>query len=594
MTEDELYDIHHEHDCIALMAQETSGFSHVSDVPITNPDVQFFVDGSRSIGEDGRFYTGYAQHEVVKAEPLPPHVSAQEAELRALIEALRGAEGKRGNIYTDSRYAFGVAHDYGPIWKARDFLTSAGTPIKHGHLIKELMEALMLPDEVAIIKVRAHTKLDTEEARGNDKADRAAKEAARKPRERETPSPLLTMVSTENNQMDLSILQALTRQATGKEKRSWSKAGAREADGLWRIKMRVCLPRSLYPMMAQAAHGPTHLSKNAMCALIDRQWFAPGFTTIAAKLAQSCLTCAQYNTGSVVKVPQKHTPKALYPFQRLQIDFIQLPKVSTYEYVLVCVDLFSGWVEAFPMARANAKQTARKLMSEIFSRFGLPETIESDRGTHFTGEVMQNAMQMLGVTQAFHTPYHPQASGKVERLNGTLKLKIQKACEELGKPWTECLPVALYSIRYTPNRKTKLSPFEILFGSAPRLGLYFPQTLQLQCDSITSYVQSLQKRLSVVHKQVYDSIPDPDSREGAYSLQPGDWVVVKRHTRRPLEPRFDGPFQVLLITATSVKLEGKPNWIHASHCKVVERKDDRPSDDVGDPDPKKQDLSNHQ
>ncbi|XP_077122103.1 protein NYNRIN-like [Ranitomeya variabilis] len=393
LTEEELFDAYHEHDCIALMAQETAGFSHVSDVPLTNPDVELFVDGSRSIGEDGRFYTGYAvvtQHEVVKAEPLPPHMSAQEAELTALIEALKGAEGKRYTIYTDSRYGFGVAHDYGPIWRARDFLTSTGTPIKHGHLIKQLMDALLLPKEVAIVKVKAHTRLATNEARGNDKADRAAKEAARKPRRHETPAATpLIMVSTECNQLDLSILQALTRQATGEEKKVWSKAGAQEHGGLWKVGQRVCLPRSLYPAMAQAAHGPTHLSKNGMCALVEKQWVAPGFTMVATRFTQACLTCAQHNPGSVVKVPQKHTPKPLYPFQRLQIDFIQLPKVGTYEYCLVCVDLFSGWPEAFPMPKATARATAKKLMSEVFCRFGLPETIESDRGTHFTGETQR-------------------------------------------------------------------------------------------------------------------------------------------------------------------------------------------------------------
>ncbi|KAG8537853.1 hypothetical protein GDO81_023694 [Engystomops pustulosus] len=50
---------------------------------VINPDVEFFlIDGSRSPGEDRRFYAGYTvvsgAHEVVQAEPLPPLRSAQE------------------------------------------------------------------------------------------------------------------------------------------------------------------------------------------------------------------------------------------------------------------------------------------------------------------------------------------------------------------------------------------------------------------------------------------------------------------------------------------------------------------------------------
>lgn len=73
--------------------------------------------------------------------------------------------------------------------------------------------------------------------------------------------------------------------------------------------------------------------------------------------------------------------------------------------------------------------------------------------------------------------------------------------------------------------------------------------------------------MTKIHSLVYSSIPDPNSMTGTHSLQPGDYVYVKRHVRRTLEPRFEGPYQVLLTTATSVKLEGKEAWIHASHCK---------------------------
>ena len=43
--------------------------------------------------------------EVVWASALPLGTSAQRAKLIALTQALKKAEGKKANIYTDSRYA---------------------------------------------------------------------------------------------------------------------------------------------------------------------------------------------------------------------------------------------------------------------------------------------------------------------------------------------------------------------------------------------------------------------------------------------------------------------------------------------------------
>ena len=39
------------------------------------------------------------------------------------------------------------------------------------------------------------------------------------------------------------------------------------------------------------------------------------------------------------------------PGQDWQIDFTHMPRHRTYRYLLVLVDTFSGWVEAFPTAR---------------------------------------------------------------------------------------------------------------------------------------------------------------------------------------------------------------------------------------------------
>ncbi len=39
--------------------------------------------------------------------------------------------------------------------------------------------------------------------------------------------------------------------------------------------------------------------------------------------------------------------------------------------------------------------------------------------------------------------------------------------------------------------------------------------------------------------------------------------------KQPLEPKWHGPHQVMLITAAAVLCQGRKAWTHVSHCKVV-------------------------
>ena len=52
-----------------------------------------------------------------------------------------------------------------------------------------------------------------------------------------------------------------------------------------------------------------------------------------------------------------------------------------------------------------------------------------------------------------------------------------------------------------------------------------------------------------------------------HRFEVGDAVLVRRHRAGNLEPRWKGPYLVLLTTPTAVKVEGIPTWVHASHVK---------------------------
>ena len=66
-----------------------------------------------------------------------------------------------------------------------------------------------------------------------------------------------------------------------------------------------------------------------------------------------------------------------------------------YQYVLTIVGVFSGWVEAFPCHKVDAPKVAKELLENMFSTWGLPSTISSDQGPHFTGQKIQALMKAL-------------------------------------------------------------------------------------------------------------------------------------------------------------------------------------------------------
>ncbi|XP_048366452.1 uncharacterized protein LOC125440637 [Sphaerodactylus townsendi] len=170
-----------EHDCIVTMDITYAARADLQDMPLENPQLEVWTDGSSQMIE-GKRMTGCAvvtQTTTLEALPLPSQMSAQAAELMALLRALHIAHELSVNIYTDSRYAFGVVHAYAELWHQRGLLTAAGDQIKHASLILQILAAVHLPQQVAVIHCKGHAAGDSLIAKGNRRADVAARLVAR-------------------------------------------------------------------------------------------------------------------------------------------------------------------------------------------------------------------------------------------------------------------------------------------------------------------------------------------------------------------------------------------------------------------------------
>ena len=323
------------------------------------------------------------------------------------------------------------------------------------------------------------------------------------------------------------------------------------------------MPRAWVPRHLRVLHNFTHWGANRLADSLLRNWYAPGAHQFAKSVSKNCPICADFNPKREPRGPPGSRPWAYIPFKSLQLDFAELPKCQNYRYILIITDKLSGWPEAFPVRQANAQTVARILMQEIIPRYGVPRRLDSDRGTHFSAEVVQAVTKAFGIKWELHNPYHPQSSGQTERMNGLIKTQLGKLCKATNLKWINALPIVLHNIRSQPRGPTKLSPYELLFGRPSPTHTSQLPVFELEAGEaeLATYVSELQRHLKKLHHYAANCQNIPLDID-AHQFKSGDWVRVKTHKKSTLEPQWEGPFQVRLTTPTALKVAERSAWIH--------------------------------
>ncbi|GKA29278.1 reverse transcriptase domain-containing protein [Tanacetum coccineum] len=125
----------------------------------------------------------------------------------------------------------------------------------------------------------------------------------------------------------------------------------------------------------------------------------------------------------------------------------------------------SKWVEAKALPTNDARVVC-KFLKSLFSKFGAPRAIISDRGTYFCNDQFTKVMLKYGVTHRLSTAYHPQISGQVKVSNRGLKRILERTVGENRASWSDKLDDALWAFRTAYKTPIGCTPYNLKVNSS--------------------------------------------------------------------------------------------------------------------------------
>ncbi|KAE8988354.1 hypothetical protein PR003_g23459 [Phytophthora rubi] len=220
----------------------------------------------------------------------------------------------------------------------------------------------------------------------------------------------------------------------------------------------------------------SHLGLTKPLEKVRRHAFWPGWRKDVTEYVRECARCGSgkgsrpWQAGQMQRMPVADLSG---PFSTLVVDAVgPLPETERgNKYILVFVDYFTRWAEAFAVLRLDSVTFVEVMVNGVVARHGVPSRWLSDNGRNFTSEIAKSFYQTLGIKKLYGSAYHPQTQGLVERFNGTIMGMLKMHVSEAQTDWDLYLPRVLFAYRTAYHEALGDSPFFSLYGRDPVLPL---------------------------------------------------------------------------------------------------------------------------
>ncbi|EEQ99144.1 retrovirus polyprotein, putative, partial [Perkinsus marinus ATCC 50983] len=253
-------------------------------------------------------------------------------------------------------------------------------------------------------------------------------------------------------------------------------------------------------------------------AVLRYHWW-PTVLADCARYARTCTRC------QVDKVTLRHrvgelgstVSRSSRPNELLIIDYagpISFPGQAPEDpkYILLMIDAYTRWLHLEAVHSDDALTTAQILWKAHICVHGPPTVLHSDRGVHFTANIITELCRFTSMTHTLGSVRNPRVQGLVERAVREVKTALRVTSERLrqeGQSWWEQLPaIAMVHNTASPvyaNSIGDMSPYYLTYGRhAPDL---FASGNPPECayDDMGDYVEELRHNIEMAH-QIWDIV----------------------------------------------------------------------------------------
>ena len=370
-----------------------------------------------------------------------------------------------------------------------------------------------------------------------------------------------------------------------------------DARGLALFNRRVYIPKATrMDVMHEYHDSPTagHPGRSKTLRNISRNHWWPNMHKDVFGYVDTCSTCQH------TKVDRQKPLGYLMPleapekvWQHVTADFItSLPPSESYNAILVVVDRFTKMAVFIPTTNnCTAAEFAKLFHRYVFCRFGMPESLITDRGGQFDSEYWKSMSAYFGIEHQMSTTHHPQTDGQTERVNQWLEQYLRIYCTTKQDNWSDLLPLAELCYNSSAHTSTGISPMKAYSGTDPRLSPLDYSSIVAPSHDISTgermqeltimrwFLQEQLQSAQDSYKRFYDK------NHRAEIFKKGERVLLRSTHIRQLRPskkllaRKLGPFAIKrVINENAYELELPPHMSRyhpVFHISLLSRYRDR-------------------